>query len=225
MRAVVVLVLIALATPAAAHVVVLPATSTAGGWERYSLLVPTESDSPTVRVVLKLPLGIEIVAIEAKPGWDARHDPFPLGAATLTWTGGRIPKGQMLSFDFMAWNPTTARTLTWEATQWYEDGASERWGGAGDDEHHASTTTLAAGDGAGTARHGGHVHAGAPPPPAARTPAPLASGPPPAAAAAPAPAASEESPSLALALALSSLALSVVALMVAASARRRPPGR
>lgn len=139
----------------AAHVIVVPDQSEAGGWERYSVLVPTEKESPTVRVELKLPTGIEMIAVESKPGWEGRYEPFPLGAARVEWKGGRIPPGAFVSFDFLAWNPPAARLLKWEAVQWYEDGTSERWGGSGDD-HHGSGTTLKPASGAksGLHRHG-----------------------------------------------------------------------
>jgi len=88
-----------------AHVLVVPEQSEAGGWERYTILVPTEKESPTVRVELRLPTGIEVVAVESKPGWQGRYEPFPIGAARVEWKGGRIPSGEFLSFDFLAWNP------------------------------------------------------------------------------------------------------------------------
>ena len=143
------LVVAALLAPvaAAAHMVVVPAESVAGGWERYSLLVPTEHSSPTVRIELRLPAGLEIVALEAVPGWEGRHDPLPIGAATLAWTGGRIPPTQFVVFEFLAWNPPAARTITWIATQWYEDGTSDRWDGPPDAFKHASTTRLRPGSG------------------------------------------------------------------------------
>jgi uncharacterized protein YcnI len=144
-----------------AHVIVTPAESEAGGWERYTILVPTEKASPTVRVELKLPTGIDVIALESKPGWHGRYEPFPIGAARVEWKGGSIPEGEFVSFEFLAWNPPAARVLTWEATQWYGDGTSERWGGAGDAGHHTSSTTLKA----ARAGHGGmHRHgAGAAP--------------------------------------------------------------
>lgn len=147
-----------------AHVIVLPDQSEAGSWERYTILVPTEKESPTVRVELKLPTGIEVIAVESKPGWEGRYEPFPIGAARVAWKGGRIPSGEFVSFEFLAWNPPAARVLKWDATQFYEDGTSERWGGAGDD-HHDSVTTLKPASGA---KKGLHRHAppGAPQPPA-----------------------------------------------------------
>ncbi len=104
------------------------------------VLVPTEKDSPTVRVEVRLPTGIEMIAVEAKPGWEGRYEPFPVGASRVEWTGGRIPSGAFVSFEFLAWNPPKAGVLEWQATQWYEDGTNDRWG-AGDD-HHKSRTTL-----------------------------------------------------------------------------------
>lgn len=148
---------------ASAHVIVVPAESEAGGWERYTILVPTEKESPTVRVELKLPAGIEVIAVESKPGWQGRYEPFPLGAARVEWKGGRIPSGEFLSFEVLAWNPPAPRVITWEATQWYEDGTSERWGGSADG-HHDSSTTLRPSSGA---KKGMHRHGGAAPQPAA----------------------------------------------------------
>ena len=133
--------------PAWAHIVVLPRESAAGGWERYSVIAPTEKASPTVRVQVVLPVGMEIVAVESKAGWKGTYKPFPVGAATVQWQasegaqGGRIPKGEFTSFEFLAWNPPAARTVSWVATQWYEDETSDTWGGEGDAEH-ASTTVL-----------------------------------------------------------------------------------
>jgi uncharacterized protein YcnI len=41
------LVVLALPVVASAHVIVVPEQSEAGGWERYTMLVPTEKSSPT----------------------------------------------------------------------------------------------------------------------------------------------------------------------------------
>lgn len=136
-----------LAAPASSHVVVTPAASEAGRWERYVVLVPTEKDSPTVKVEVMLPTGMEIVAVEAQPGWEARHEPFPIGAARVRWQGGRIPPGQFIAFEFLAWNPPAARTIEWVATQWYEDGTSERWGGGSGTAGECSSTVLRPGTG------------------------------------------------------------------------------
>ncbi len=157
MRAVIV-VLFILAFPVLgrAHVVVLPDTSEAGSWERYTVLVPTEKASPTVRVEVRLPNGMDVIAVEAKPGWEGRYEPFPIGAARVEWKGGHIPSGEFVSFEFLAWNPTAPRVLEWQATQWYEDGSSDRWGAAGGDDHHTAKTTLKPGTGA---HEGMHRHA------------------------------------------------------------------
>lgn len=151
-----ILLVLLLPLAASAHVVVLPVESQAGGWERYTVLVPTEKASPTVRVEVRLPKGMDVVAVEAKPGWEGRYEPFPIGAARVEWKGGRIPEGEFVSFEFLAWNPKTPSDLSWQATQWYEDGSNDRWGGAGTDDHHASRTTLKPGKGS---QGGLHRHA------------------------------------------------------------------
>jgi uncharacterized protein YcnI len=206
--------------PAAAHMVVVPETSTAGSAERYTVIVPTEGDSATVRVELRLPMGVDVAAVESKPGWQASNQAFPIGAATVRWVGGKIPPGEMVSFDFLAVNPSAARVLTWNATQWYEDGSSDRWGDGAPEDHHASTTTLRAAEpGAASHEHGDH-HVGAEPPkPGAGHDAPAT------AHDVPGhehddPAASARGSSLALWIAIASLALSAAALVVA---MRRAP--
>jgi uncharacterized protein YcnI len=167
MRSVLAVVLLVLAPAVAgAHIVVVPDQSEAGSWERYTVLVPTEKESATVRVQVRLPNGINVIAVEAKPGWEGHYDPFPIGAARVEWKGGRIPPEQFVSFEFLAWNPPAARVLTWEATQWYEDGTSDKWG-AGDPEH-ASTTTLKPSSGHEKGMH--HHGDGAPPPQPAGSP-------------------------------------------------------
>jgi uncharacterized protein YcnI len=202
-----------LGAPVSAHMVVLPAASQAGGVERYTLIVPTEGRSATVRIELRVPMGVEIGSLEAKPGWQGANEPFPIGAATLRWSGGRIPPGEMMSFDFLAENPPVAHTLTWSATQWYEDGSSDAWGQGAPPDHHASTTTLTAAGAAGTAgepaahahvheaepetQHERHLQDGAQPPPDARSPATFW-------------------------MALTALALALTALGVAARRRREP---
>src|SRR2546428_6447902 len=83
-----------------AHVMVLPTASRAGGVERYTVIVPTEGKSATVRLEVRLPMGIEVVAIESKPGWQGANRPFPVGAATIGWTGGGRPPGGGVRFGF-----------------------------------------------------------------------------------------------------------------------------
>jgi uncharacterized protein YcnI len=193
---------------ASAHVMVLPATSTAGGVERYTVVVPTEGNSATVRVELRVPLGVDIAALEAKPGWDASNQPFPIGAATVNWSGGRIPPDAMMSFDFLAQNPPAAHVLTWSATQWYEDGTSDRWGEGAPPDHQATTTTLIKTDGAGAvaATGGNAVRADVRGAERATPPSP------------------DGGSSPALWIALVSLGLSVTALFVAVGGGRRRAG-
>jgi uncharacterized protein YcnI len=158
--ALVLAILMTLARAADAHVVVLPDQSDAAGWERYVVLVPTEKESPTVRVEVRLPNGLDMIAVESKPGWEGHYEPFPVGASRVEWKGGRIPSGTFVSFEFLAWNPPAPRVIEWQATQWYEDGSSDRWGGGGPDDHHSSRTTLKPST---EAKGGMHRH-NAPPP-------------------------------------------------------------
>lgn len=215
-------VVLSFAAPVSAHMVVLPESSRGGEAERYTLIVPTEGKAATVAVELRIPLGMDVVAFESKPGWSGANETFPIGAATLRWSKGRIPPGEMTSFEFLAVNPTGARTITWNAVQRYEDGSSDQWGEGGPPDHHASTTTLvavasaeAAPDAPGAAHHhdpAGHEHKAphesqaAPRPDAARR----------------GPVATEPAAST-FWIALAALAASIMALGVAIGAWRRSP--
>lgn len=53
-----------LAIPVSAHVTVKPDTSATNAWETYTLKVPSESDSPTTKVVVTIPKGVEFQQYE-----------------------------------------------------------------------------------------------------------------------------------------------------------------
>ncbi len=218
-----------LTAPVSAHMVVLPDASRGGEVERYTLVVPTEGRAATVTVELHIPLGMEIIAFDAKPGWSGANEAFPIGAATLRWSKGRIPPGQMTSFEFLALNPPGAHTLRWNAMQWYEDGSTDQWGEGAPDDHPASTTTLVAAASADAApaappahEHGAaHDHDALQEHEATPVSEPATPHDPRAASRAALPA--DEPPDWALWIALAALAASLAALGVAIDTRRRTP--
>ena len=57
-------------TPAAAgHSIVLPFTSRPADLQLYTVIVPTETDSPTKEVAAEVPEGIDFLLVKETPGW------------------------------------------------------------------------------------------------------------------------------------------------------------
>jgi uncharacterized protein YcnI len=94
----------------------------------YTLNVPTETDAPTVRVHLYVPVDFEIEAIEHSRAWqittvrDARGFIREVG-----WSGSHIPSQTFENFKFLARNPATAGTYRWKIEQHYEAGTPATW--------------------------------------------------------------------------------------------------
>src|SRR5918998_5039314 len=101
--------LIMLATSAAlAHVTVRADNVAPGGYAKYTVRVPNESDSAsTTKVEVRLPAGFEGASVQPKPGWVVE-----VTGGVLTISGGKIGPGQFDEFSFSARNPEAAADLT-----------------------------------------------------------------------------------------------------------------
>ena len=112
------------------HVRMSPAESAAGATQRYAMSVPTERDSPTVRLEIVFPSAVSVVSFEAKPGWMVEQkknaDGKIIGAV---WSGGSIAFADRADFYFQAQNPPAAMKLEWKVVQIYEDGTRSEWTG------------------------------------------------------------------------------------------------
>jgi len=129
-------------TPAAAgHSIVLPFSSRPGDLQLYTVVVPTETDSATREVALKVPEGIDFVLVKEAPGWkvavERRNDRIDV----VRWTGNSGPD-QFAEFRLIARNPILEGDLPWRITQTYADGETVRWIGAAGSEFPASVTRL-----------------------------------------------------------------------------------
>lgn len=127
---------------ASAHVTVLPATSTTGAYETYTVKVPVEKESNTTKVVVKLPKGVTFSAYEPVTGWKTT---FSKKAKTITWKAenGGIKSGQFMRFTFSAKNPDQKTKIAWNAYQYYQDGSIVEWTGGEDaDTPHAVTEVV-----------------------------------------------------------------------------------
>ncbi|WP_156130439.1 hypothetical protein [Paenibacillus durus] len=60
--------LLLFAATASAHVSIAPAQSAAGAWETYTLKVPSEKESPTVGLDLRIPQGAQFMQYEPVSG-------------------------------------------------------------------------------------------------------------------------------------------------------------
>ncbi|MCL6632510.1 MAG: YcnI family protein [Alicyclobacillus herbarius] len=145
---------------ASAHVTVWPQSSTPGAWEKYTMRVPTERENPTVKVVLKIPSGVELEQYEPVPGWKFSEQKNASGEATTaiwTATGSGILPGQFLEFPFVAKNPNHAGQIAWNAYQYYKDGTIVEWTGKpGSDTPHSITTITQQATGTATTATGAH---------------------------------------------------------------------
>jgi uncharacterized protein YcnI len=113
-----------------AHVTISPGESSAGGSETYTMRVPTERDSATIRIEAEFPIGMAVSDFESKTGWTIESTTNAEGeVVSAVWTGGSIPSGQAEQFSFTAQNPREATTLTWQVVQTHADGSVAEWMG------------------------------------------------------------------------------------------------
>jgi uncharacterized protein YcnI len=112
-----------------AHAVVFPKTSTPGAYEKYVLRVPNERDVPTLKVEIRFPEALRVVAFGDVPGWKLQVLTDSIQRVTgAVWTGV-LPKERFVEFPFFAVNPKDSTTLTWPTYQTYEGGERVEWTG------------------------------------------------------------------------------------------------
>lgn len=135
-------VLLLFAAVASAHVSVVPAQSSTGAWETYTLKVPSEKAVATVQVDLRIPEGATFKQYEPTPGWDVSIEGNKVSWKT---TGAGIQAGQFQRFYFTVQNPAAAGELAWDAYQHYADGSLVEWSGEeGTETPHAITVIVQA---------------------------------------------------------------------------------
>ncbi|WP_307856630.1 YcnI family protein [Catenulispora pinistramenti] len=162
-----VLVVLALAGPASAHVTIGPDTTAKGGSDvELTFRVPNEEDQAnTTQLEVDFPTDKPITGVlpEPTPGWTVKVDDVTLatpiktddGTVTqvvqrITWSGGQIPPGQYQGFRVMLGSlPDNADSLTFKALQTYSNGDVVRWidvqqPGQPEPDHPAPVLTLTA---------------------------------------------------------------------------------
>ena len=126
-----------------AHVTISPRESSAGATETYSMRVPTERDSATIRIEAEFPMGLTVSDFEPKDGWAVEPTTNPEGyVVNVVWSGGSIPPEQAEEFTFTVQNPEAATTLVWRVVQTHADGSTAEWVGEADSPNPAPRVVL-----------------------------------------------------------------------------------
>jgi uncharacterized protein YcnI len=150
---------LALAPVAGAHVTLNPNTVPADSFSRFAVRVPNERPgADTTKIVLKIPDGLSFVSLQPKPGWTHTVTMVKLAKpitnddgetvteriGSVTWQGGKIAPGEFDEFGLSAKVPGEQGTLVFPATQTYSNGEVVHWVGAADADTPAPRVTLTA---------------------------------------------------------------------------------
>jgi uncharacterized protein YcnI len=118
---------------ALAHIKIYPTESTFGAYEKYTMRVPNERQSPVIRVEGEFPAGLNVYDFEFKPGWKIDFKKDDKGKIVgATWTG-KIAPNEFVEFGMLAINPKDGNPeMLWRFYQYYEDGFKEEFTAAPD---------------------------------------------------------------------------------------------
>lgn len=109
------LLLIALATPAAAHVDIDPPEAVAGSTTTITFSFHHGKDgSATTGLEVKLPEGASVIDVPAVEGWTSEVDD---AEGIVTWTGGSVPDGTEAAFPIVVQLPATAGEVLFPTVQ------------------------------------------------------------------------------------------------------------
>ena len=100
------LLLVSLVTVASGHIDVAPRQSLSKRWETYTLRIPSEASTPTVKIHAVVPKAFEIEMVEHSEVWKVESTRDERGfIRELTWSGGRIPPQTFGEVKLLARNP------------------------------------------------------------------------------------------------------------------------
>jgi uncharacterized protein YcnI len=132
---------------ASAHVVVFPKETIQGSYEKFTVRVPTEQDTPTMKVEVKVPETVEVSRTMPFSGWKSELTKDANGKVTsVIWTatGEGLNSTEFGEFSMQGKVAPTAATIVWKAIQTYKDGSIVEWIGDEKSDHPASVTTVKA---------------------------------------------------------------------------------
>ena len=135
--------LVSSGTAAFGHVRISPRESSAGATQQYTMTIPTERQSPTIRIEATFPASVTVVSLEAMPGWKIEEKKEGNGRIVgAIGSGGSIPFAESVNFSCEAKNPATASRLEWKVIQIYEDGTRSEWTGPENSRTPGPVTTV-----------------------------------------------------------------------------------
>lgn len=137
---------LAIAGVASAHAVVYPRTATADSFEKFSVRVPSEKESPTVKVRVEFPAEFAISRVQPVPGWTYAMEKSADGTAVtaITWSGGQIGPTELQEFVFQGKTPKNPGNYAFKIYQTYADGETVAWTGPSDAKTPASLVAIVA---------------------------------------------------------------------------------
>lgn len=131
---------LAAAPVAAAHVEPTPEKVPAGSVSRITLSVEGEESVPAVKLTVQMPAGVTDVVAHRTRGWKQS-----VNGRIVTWSGGTIPHGAEGKFAFSAKMPDSpGRVLVFPSLVRYQDGTVVHWIGAENSDTPAARVTLTA---------------------------------------------------------------------------------
>ncbi|QGQ99977.1 DUF1775 domain-containing protein [Paenibacillus psychroresistens] len=132
---------------ASAHVVVFPKETIQGSYEKFTVRVPSEEESPTIKVEVKVPENVEISRTLPFSGWKSELTKDADGKViSVIWTATAdgLSSTEFGEFNMQGKVDNAATTIIWKAIQTYKDGSIVEWIGDEKSEHPASVTTVKA---------------------------------------------------------------------------------
>ena len=127
---------------AQAHIQVTPSVVAPGDAAKFTVLVPGERDSETVKVELRMPGGLLPFSYADPAGWKRSLVKAGDGSVErVVWTGS-APSDGFTEFAFLAGTPDKPGELRFKALQTYADGTVVRWIGASGSENPAAVVKV-----------------------------------------------------------------------------------
>ena len=113
---------LALAGPAAAHVVATPAFLPSGSSRSITFAGPNERDDPMTAFVLTAPAGLEITHAHEVEGWDESVE-----GSSAAWLGGSVAPDEEVGFGVTLEADADPGVVELRAEQRYADGSVVSW--------------------------------------------------------------------------------------------------
>ena len=120
--------------PVLLQISIRPLSVTPAQHERIALRVVNPSDTPLVAIRIEVPSVLNVLGLDAPPGWTARLVPATdTTAQAIEWSGGALHKLDFREFAFLARLTADAKALplVFPVRLHRADGAVRVWGAGG----------------------------------------------------------------------------------------------